>query len=193
MYSLNSSPAETTDDDAELLRRTADGDRAAFERLYFRLYNPLHRFIGRVTHHGDLCEEILNETMLTVWQKADSFHGDSKVSTWVFGIAYRKSLKALEKSRRWNSRMESMSDTLADTTAAVGQPDEKLTQLQIQQRIDRGLKLLNPEQRTAFELTFYFGYSYAEIAQICHCSVNTVKTRMFHARRRLQVHLEINQ
>jgi RNA polymerase sigma-70 factor (ECF subfamily) len=140
-----------------------------------------------------MCEEILNDTMLTVWQKAGSFQGDSKVSTWILGIAYRKALKALEKNRRWNNQLEPLSDAFAETATTAAMPDEKLTQLQTQQRVDRGLKALNPEQRTAFELTFYFGYSYAEIAQICHCSVNTIKTRMFHARRRLQAHLEINQ
>ena len=179
-------------DEIELLQKIAQGDRAAFEALYFQHYHALYQFIGRVTRRSDLCEDILNESMLTVWQKADNFRGDSKVSTWIFGIAYNKALKSLEKSARWNSRFSSLDEQTLDSKATpLAKPDENLTEIQLQQHVHQGLQKLNPEQRTAFELTFYFGYSYPEIAKVCNCSVNTIKTRMFHARRSLQQHVNI--
>lgn len=179
--------AKSSNDSAtKLLNQVAAGDRVAFKRLYFEHYDTLCQFIGRVTRRSDLSEDILNETMLVVWQKAAEFRGNSKVSTWIFGIAYRKALKALEKSERWNSRFSVFDPSTNEAQSDSPPPDEQASELQMLQHINRGLQKLNPEQRAAFELTFYFGYSYPEIAKICDCSVNTVKTRMFHARRHLK-------
>jgi len=86
--------------DAALLSRVAAGDRAAFRSMYERYFDRLFRFVHRIVDHFDQVEEIVNDTMYVVWSKADTFAGRSRVSTWLFGIAYRKSLKALEKQRR---------------------------------------------------------------------------------------------
>src|SRR5262249_43151390 len=79
------------------LARAAAGDLPSFEALY-RAYHPrLTRFLDRMTHRPALVEEVLNDTMLVVWRRADSFNGNCKVSTWVFAIAYRKALKRLHR------------------------------------------------------------------------------------------------
>src|SRR5271165_7540794 len=82
-------------DEARLISRIAGGELRAFEDLY-RIYHPrLTRFLANMLRRRELVEEVLNDTMLVVWRRADSFNGTSKVSTWVFAIAYRKALKAL--------------------------------------------------------------------------------------------------
>ena len=78
-----------------LLDKVRRGDRAAFEALY-RAYHPrLTRFLLRLVRRPQLVEEALNDTLMVVWQRPDSFHGGSKLSTWIFAIAYRKAMKGL--------------------------------------------------------------------------------------------------
>ena len=80
-----------------LLDSIGCGDRAAFEELY-RLYHPrLTSFLMRMVRRPQLVEEVLNDTMMVVWQRPDSFHGGSKLSTWIMAIAYRKALKGLKR------------------------------------------------------------------------------------------------
>ena len=84
---LNSElPANGAPDDLTLLRRVADGDRDAFRRLYSQYHRRLHRFLMRLTRDRQLAEEVINDTMLVVWQHARDFRGASRVSTWILGI-----------------------------------------------------------------------------------------------------------
>ena len=163
-----------------LVRQIAAKDRRAFEALYRAYYRRLMRFLFRITRRTDLVEEILNDAMLVVWQKADSFHGDSRVSTWVFGIAYRKALKALERAGR--SRVLVGEDELPALAALNNDVEE----LELQDWLSSGLDRLSPEQRMVVESVYYLGLSYNDIAEIAGCPIGTVKTRMFHARRRLK-------
>ncbi len=73
----------------------ARGELPAFEAFYRGYHDRLHRFIGLMIQHHAVVEEVLNDTMLVVWNRATTFNGLSKVSTWVFSIAYRTALKAL--------------------------------------------------------------------------------------------------
>ena len=83
--------------EVRLLGAIAAGERAAFEALY-RSYHPrLTRFLDRMTRRPALVEEVLDDTMLVVWRRADRYNGRSKVSTWIFAIAYRTALKALQR------------------------------------------------------------------------------------------------
>lgn len=179
------SAARTAESEASLLGRVAAGDRRAFEMLY-RVYFPrLARFLQRMTRSVPLIEEIINDTLLVVWQKAATFDGSCKVSTWVFAIAYRKACKALHA-------LDEPLDAQADECAAddAGRPDWRFEQQRLAHAVDAAVATLPLAQRAAFQLTFYHDMGYAEIAEIMECPVNTVKTRLFHARRRLATLLE---
>ena len=84
-------------DEIALIGQVAGGDMTAFETLFRRYYPRLRRFLERMTRRPQLVDEILNDTMLVVWRKADTFNLRSKLSTWIIGIALRRSLKALER------------------------------------------------------------------------------------------------
>lgn len=172
------------DEEAALLSRVADEEKEAFEALY-RLYGPrLQRFICSVTKQPALVEEIIDDSMLVVWRKAYTFNHTAKVSTWIFAIAYRQSLKAL---RRLGQRADTTADEQPDLPTPG--PDDALQQQQLHQQLEHALEALSPEQRAVMELTYYFGYACREVAQIMGCPLDTVKTRMFHARRKLKVSL----
>jgi len=173
--------AVPADDEAALLSRVAAEEIDAFETLY-RLYSPrLQRFVRGITKQPVLVEEILDDTMMVVWRKAYTFNHTAKVSTWIFAIAYRQSLKAL---KRHGEPVDEATYDHADVSAAG--PDDELQHLELRKHLDAALSSLSPEQRAVMELTYYFGYACREIAQIMGCPVDTVKTRMFYARRKLK-------
>lgn len=167
--------------EVSLLGEVARGDRVAFEALYHCYYPRLSRFLQRITRRPHLVEEILNDTMLVVWRKADSYDRSSKVSTWIFAIAFRKALKAL---KRVDDPTDAEPEEMAIATQAG--PEGELSQQQLRVFLNRGMAELSMEHRAVIELTYYQGYAYREIAAIMNCPVDTVKTRMFHARRRLK-------
>jgi RNA polymerase sigma factor (sigma-70 family) len=169
--------------DLALLERIEQGDRAALHELYQSYYHALLRFIQRITRSPELAQEGVNDVMLTVWRNSASFGRRSSVSTWIMGIAYHKALKALAVRRRWSSRFGFHIDDFEDRWEAAVEPSE---QRDLRDSLDKALDKLPPAQRAVVELTYFGGYSYEEIAAIMDCPVNTVKTRMFHARAKLR-------
>jgi RNA polymerase sigma-70 factor (ECF subfamily) len=160
----------------ELLRQVAAGDRTAFKELYLIYHRRLARFLMRMTSRHDLIEEVINDTLWTVWLKAGDFRGDSLVSTWIVGITYRRALKAL--------RRHGMPRPMLVEEVAVA-PDAQLED-ENRQWLGQALAELPLEQRMVMEFSYLMGHSCEEIAQIMQCPVNTVKTRMFHAREKLR-------
>lgn len=174
----------------ELLKRIAKGDQNALEALYRDYYPRLCRFVLRVTRDVELVKEIVNDVFFVVWRSARDFRGDSTVSTWILGIAYRRALKSASRAlkgadRALNSASRQHPTPLPDypEPAPEETPHRELD-------LDGSLARLSREQRATVELAYYFGYSYREIAEIMKCPENTVKTRMFHARRTLKSLLE---
>lgn len=167
-------------DDAVLIGRIALGDVPAFESLYRRYGPRVRRFLEQRMRRAHLIDEILNDTMLVIWRTAGAFRLKSAVSTWIFGIAWRRGLKAIERSGFATALEPDELGTSADL-------EEHVFRNELRARLDRALESLSPEQRTVVVLTYFEGYSCREIAGIVGCPVDTVKTRMFHARRRLRV------
>lgn len=165
----------TNERELELLRLVVLGDRSAFKDLYLIYHRRLSRFLMRMTSHHELIEEIINDTMWTVWQKAADFRGASRVSTWIVGIAYRRALKAF---RRTGTHAATAHDEIVVGDTNCSDDDREW--------IDRALSELPLEQRSVLELSYLLGHSCEEIANIMQCPVNTVKTRMFHAREKLR-------
>jgi RNA polymerase sigma-70 factor (ECF subfamily) len=163
-------------------------DRDAFDTLYRDYFPRLMDFLVRFVGHGGLAEEVVNDTMYVVWSRAASFAGRSRVSTWIFGIAYKQAIKRLEREGRL--RLDRLPDE-QESHAAVPSVESEISSLQLQEMLDKAVQRLSPSHRSVVELTYHFGYSYLEIAEIVGCPVNTVKTRMFHARTQMRRILEV--
>jgi RNA polymerase sigma-70 factor (ECF subfamily) len=176
--------ASSDDSDEVLIARVAQHDRAALTSLYRRYHGPILRFVQRLTGDVDVASEAVNDVMLVVWERAATFAGNSKVSTWIMGIAYRKAMKLASRRQRWITRFKA-----ADWSEVIERSEalEGLTKEVIERDLlYRALQRLPEKQRAVVELTYFFGYSYEEIAKIVDCPANTVKTRMFHARAKLK-------
>lgn len=173
---------QTANRDSEervLLELVASGDRDALTALYTEYHSRLFKFVFRLTQSHTAADELVNDIMLAVWRSARNFRGDSKPSTWIFGIAYRQALKRMSRRKL----------SIASYFEVDALPDPDGGSFEQEDWVRQGLDTLPPAQRLAMELVFYLGLSYDEVAAVTDCPVNTVKTRMFHARRKLREQL----
>jgi RNA polymerase sigma-70 factor (ECF subfamily) len=167
--------------EAELIARIGARDLRAFETLYRRYHPRLSRFLTNLIHRPQLVEEVLDDTLMVVWNRPDSYTGASRLSTWIFAIGYRKALKALRR------RDEPVEDPQADRRPAPEPgPEQHLGQRQAQAALLAAMRELSPDHRAVVDLTYFHEMGYREIAEIMECPVDTVKTRMFYARRHLK-------
>jgi RNA polymerase sigma-70 factor (ECF subfamily) len=175
--------------DAELIARLCKQDEQALELLYRHYYSRLFRFVARVTRREELIDEIINDVMYVVWEKAGTYNRQCQPSTWIFGIAYNKARHSLRNTGIHNDEsLEEMDgDTLIFEDHECG-----IKQLEMANWLEPALDRLSPEQRAVIELTYFQGLHYSEIAVLMDCPENTVKTRMHHARKKLAVILDNN-
>lgn len=167
-----------------LVARMAQGDIAALEQLYAIYKARICRFLARMGSPESELDAICNEVMLVAWNKAATYEPtSSRVSTWLFGIARFKALKSMEQARR-RDFPNGMDFDLLESPQALE------SGLSNEQWLQVAMASLPDDQRMVVELTFFEGLSYKEIALVVDCPENTVKTRMFHARRKLRQLLE---
>jgi RNA polymerase sigma factor (sigma-70 family) len=170
--------------DADLIARLCNADEQALEQLYHHYYTRLFRFIARITRRDDIIDEIINDVMYVVWEKAASYNPQCKPSTWIFGIAFNKARQALRDA----GQPEVISlDEIDEDSSWLGKQDAEFGQIEFDDWLVTALGQLSPEHRAVIELTYYESLSYGEIAVIMGCPENTVKTRMYHARKNLAV------
>lgn len=168
--------------EAEWLRRIAEGDRDAFEELYRAYQRRIFGYLFRMLEDAELAEETANDVLVEVWKSARSFQGRSRPSTWIFGIAHHRAMNELRKRRVPTEDLAAAEDIASREEG----PEAAASGKERTEKLRQAISSLSPEHREVVELTFFRGLSYEEIARIAGCPVNTVKTRMFYARRKLQ-------
>jgi RNA polymerase sigma-70 factor (ECF subfamily) len=178
------------EEDLALIRSIARRDREAFEKLYYRYAPRLGRYAMRLLKQREAVDEVIDDVMLVVWQNAARFDPEiSRPSTWLFGITHHKTLKTLARSppRGESLPLDPDADAAAEgqRDAAALDPEQVAMGRQLGAALADGLSQLSADHRAVIELAFCENQSYQEIAAVMGCPVNTVKTRMFHARKRL--------
>jgi RNA polymerase sigma-70 factor, ECF subfamily len=168
---------EGDDLDRALIASIARGDQTAFRELHARYYHRITYFARTATRCSDLIDEIANDTLCVVWRCAAHFRGESKVSTWIMGITRNLSFDAIRSMRR---RYNNVSDALGERAY------EPSSQSELTELVDEALARLPCEQRAVLEMFYRLDQSCEEISQALNCPLGTVKTRMFHGRRKLR-------
>ena len=172
--------------DEALIRAIAAGDRHAMHVLYVRHSVRVYRFVLRLTNDSSLAEDLVSEVFLDVWRGAEGFKAKSQVSTWMLAIARHKALSAL--------RPRSDEQLDEDTAAVMADPtDDSETTANNRDRsaiVQQCLSQLSARHREVLDLVYYHEKSVDEVAEIVGAPANTVKTRMFYARKRMQALLE---
>ena len=167
--------------DETLIQRIAAGDRSAMQVLYARHSVRVFRYVLRLVRDQALADDLIGDTFLDVWQQAGRFEGRASVSTWLIGIARFKALSALRR-RSHKSLDEETTNELPDEA----DDPETVEQKRGKSRVLRDcINALSRDHREIIDLVYYHEKSIDEVATLVGIPENTVKTRLFHARKRL--------
>jgi RNA polymerase sigma-70 factor, ECF subfamily len=168
-------------DEALLVGRIAAGDESALRVLFARHQVRVFRFVMRLVRNTAVAEELTNEVFLEVWRGAGTYEGGSSVTTWMLSIAHNRAVSSLRK-RREESWEEDAAAALPDTD---DDPEVAVQKVDKGEALRRCLDQLSPEHRGVIDLVYYHELSISEASEVLQIPENTVKTRMFHARKRL--------
>ena len=167
------------------LRAVSQGDQSAFDRL-FRHYQP--RFVtyavGLLAGDREAAEDVVHDTFVAIWQQAGNFSGSGSAEGWMRRIVRNKAVDWCRKQRElpMTPALETKySEQMEDTD-----PFEATAKSGAAQILREALAILSVEQREAVWLCYFEELSVSEIAGIAGCPENTVKTRLFHARKLLR-------
>jgi RNA polymerase sigma-70 factor, ECF subfamily len=167
--------------DEVLIGRIANGDRLAMQVLFARHHVRVYRFVLRLVRDESTAEDLISEVFLDVWRQAGRFEARSAVSTWLLAIARFKALSALR--RRPDEELDEETAEAIEDTADT--PEVSLEKKDKSAVIRKCLEGLSAEHREIIDLVYYHEKSVEEVAQIVGIPENTVKTRMFYARKKL--------
>jgi RNA polymerase sigma-70 factor (ECF subfamily) len=165
--------------DQELMRLVQAGDFSPAAEIYDRYSSRIYNFAYRFLRNSEAAEDATQEVFVKMLKHANQFHGDAKLSTWLFSITANWCRDYLRKSDNKAKEAEDVLITLPAPSELA--PDRNLERRENEQMVQKALTALTPEQREAILLSRYQGLSYAEIAQIAGCSEGAVKTRVFRA------------
>jgi RNA polymerase sigma-70 factor (ECF subfamily) len=166
--------------DAALIAKVAAGNRLAMQVLFARHHARVYRFILRLLGSEPAAEDLTSEVFLGVWRHAHRFEARSSVTTWLLAIARYKALAELRR------RPQLACDEAAAQTSDPADDPEATFAIKHRGEIVRDcLGRLSRRHREVIDLVYYHGKSVQEAAAILGIPGNTVKTRMFHARKNL--------
>jgi RNA polymerase sigma-70 factor, ECF subfamily len=167
--------------DEVLIDRIAGGDRLAMQVLFARHHVRVYRFALRLLRDEAASEDMISEVFLDVWRQAGRFEGRSAVSTWLLAITRFKALSYLRRRRE--------AELDEETAEAIEEPSDNpevaVQKMDKSEKLRACLKALSPEHREIIDLVYYHEKSVEEVAEIVGIPQNTVKTRMFYARKKL--------
>lgn len=177
-------------DDKSLVGAAQQGDMQAFEELVARHRDKVYARAFSMMRNEEEAIDLSQEAWVKGWQRLKQFQGESAFGTWMTRIVINLCLDALRKQRRHPAEsIEEMDEETGGVERqmppVVTNPTERLEQGELRQRIDAALEKLSPEHRTVLVLHEFEDMEYKEIAKTVGCSIGTVMSRLFYARRKM--------
>ena len=177
--------------DNELILRLQRGDEWAFQLMVRRFRKKIFSIAYGITLDAEESQDIMQEVFLQVYRTIGDFRGDASLATWLHRITVNRSLNW---KRRWARRFKWLHVSIdstdgpspAEPESDLPSPETRLANVQTRQQIDNALKMLPDQARTVFVLREQEGLSYEEIADAIGIKLGTVRSRLFHARKRLR-------
>ena len=166
-----------------LLGRIAKRDQTAFRTLYELFGRRVYAFLVHRFQNESLAEEVVSDTLLHVWNTPDAFRRESAFATWLLGVAR---FKMLERLRQRPTGTENLDDVDESLLVDETRPDDVAAMQQRREGVRECLDILPAEQRECVHLAYYEGWSLEEIAALMKQKKETIGTRLFYARRKIQ-------
>jgi len=178
--------------DEQLVMAAKKGDMRSFEELVARHRDKIYARAYSMMRNEDEAIDLSQEAWVKSWQRLAQFQGDSSFGTWMTRIVINLCLDQLRRRKR--QRTESIEEMTEETGGVERQmpvvmvnPTERLERAELRKRIEVGLKQLSHEHRTVLVLHEFEQMEYKEIAKTVGCSIGTVMSRLFYARRKMAV------
>lgn len=181
---LERSTSEPTND-TQLLRRIAAGEEAALRALFEIYGQRMYAYALRWMVDPAAAEDVVQESLVAVWQSAGRYRGDGCPAAWLMGIVHFKALNALRRKETL-----SLDATESEPPTPGGLPEEKAAARADRDAVRQALSQLSAEHRAVLELVFYGGMSLQEVAEVMNCPLGTVKSRLAYARAALRGYLD---
>ena len=182
--SRSTPPAPAALEDTILLEEIAGGDRQAFKTLYIKYQPRLIKFCSRLLKNDiSIAADVADEALIEVWRSAGSFSGKSLPSTWIHSIARFRTIAYLRKNKEVLLDDDSASINLEDTSLSA---EDNIFINDRNDQLIEGLGKLSNKHREIIELVYFRELSIKDISAMLDISDNTVKTRMFYARKHLK-------
>jgi RNA polymerase sigma-70 factor, ECF subfamily len=179
----------------ELIARVRSGDDDAFRLIFDRYARPVISFIYDMVNQRDLAEELAQETFVRAYKGIQTLRDDTKLSTWLFGIAKNVARESLRTRWRSDSKVEMEDDGVMQLSDKELLPDDQLINKELNSVIQEALSKLDEDKREVFTLKVFQQRSYEEIAEITGFSIPKLKTDLHRARaemrRRIQPYLGV--
>jgi RNA polymerase sigma-70 factor (ECF subfamily) len=194
----NEKPAAPADgsSDLELVGRCQKGDTGAFDELITRYRQRCFAMIYQMVRNEDDAWDLAQDGFVKAWKSLAHFRGQSSFYTWLYRIMANVSLDWLRRKHvRGDAEFDDQIglqhvETNAPTAPKpAAQPIDRLAGDEIRQRVDAAIEKLSPEHRAVIVLREVDGLDYQEIADAIGCSIGTVMSRLFYARKKLQAFL----
>jgi RNA polymerase sigma-70 factor (ECF subfamily) len=158
------------------------GNVAAFEAMVLKYQPKLMSSLIGYTKSRDQAEELCQKTFIRVWQKIDSFRGDSALFTWIFRIGINLAKNDFASSFSKRSKITDSLDQNEHDVPEYLSPETELIAMESEDKIMKFIQTLDADTKTAFTLREIDGRTYDEIAEILKCPIGTVRSRIFRAR-----------
>jgi RNA polymerase sigma-70 factor (ECF subfamily) len=179
---LTTTKTSDASEDTLLLQQIAEKNHPALKSFYTKFEKRIFNFAYSKLNDSFAASDILNEVMFEVWRNAHRFEGRSSVSSWVFGIAHNKSIDHIRKNSRHDA--QELEDTIEDTESQS--PEDYVEAADDASKVKECMSKLSDNHKSVMHLAFYEELTYSEIGKTLDCPENTIKTRIFHAKRALK-------
>ena len=173
-----------TKPDDYYIEQTLSGNVNAFAFLVERYQRMVYTLVIRILKNNEEAEEISQDVFVKVYQKLESFKGDSKFSTWLYRIAYFASLDELKKKKR----TASVDDIEQIPNSELGMVKDALSYIHDKQRkeiISDAIKKLKEDEQVILALYYFEDQSLKEISKVVNLTIDNVKVKLFRSRKRL--------
>lgn len=176
--------------DEELVRASRESDMAAFEELVARHRDKIYGRALSMVRNEEEAIDLSQEAWIKGWQRLEQFHGDASFATWMTRVVINLCLDHLRKRKRQRAESIEMMDEESGGVerhmpVVTVNPTEGLERSELRERIDAAMEQLSYEHRTVLILHEFEEMEYKNIARTMECSIGTVMSRLFYARRRL--------
>lgn len=175
--------------EADLVRMAREGDLASFEELVARHRDKVYARAYSMMRNEEEALDLSQDAWVKGWQRLAQFQGDSSFITWMTRIVINLCLDQLRKHKRQRAEsieaMEEEGGVERQMPVITTNPTAGLERVELRERIDRALAQLSHEHRTVLVLHEFEELEYKEIAKRMKCSIGTVMSRLFYARRRM--------